>query len=1050
VLELSEDDYWTTLKRAALAKYEQENLRLERASGWDDPYADVMENLRYGDVATLCLAAAEHRITTSCEHNADLLDGLCDGHIELLECVVSAKSSDEGVQLVVCDSCVAHLHKTIALDDYYTRLAIIIIVEKSAVGLAISELENLASHLFPEYITRNSSRASEEVQHLHGRIMGLVGGEEATDWNYLLLICRSAPKYQVLPNIGQPDWVDLTADERSFARSFYMLSVLHSDFQTRASMCELVIHRWEAGQPLWGLACSSFEGWASVCDATRALDISRPMTEAAADVLHKVDPMLAWWAKVDRPGMIAFLTRAVCPWPKRWDNRYWVVSLDDRNVGWVTRKFHLDNLVPVSARGRQLRVAATTYLGAVWPPTCEVDYAKMGTHPRFLFEVWLGVADWHPDAVGAGARSWTKIMLDALDEVLLRCPVGTPEPMAMHAALLGLQNEAAKPLIGYATDHKLWSLPSLQRSEAFKLVSTCVRAYGRLPGHCTRLTGDELLASMGWEYGRGRYTMHSDREKELRERSRATGHLRVTEIFANAAKTNPEGVFGHADADPMFYEMLSEELMDVAAEVISPHNIKRSIKDHLIERHEWLASGSARNSEVSIDGEVYRGSKRTVGERLSSEELYARIVNAYPSEHGTGSEKHENERARLLLSVPEEHYYITSIVTCGIETRLHRVPGIEKGLTGLDRMIGEVKKMRDAGGTRTVMDADYANFNIQHTPEAMRAVFESFLRVGMRMGACSDWIWCVNWVIKSIELRSFDFIGCLGHDATKYRARQGMFSGTRATDVYNTILNRAFFGVALKVLQTQFGVSPRAIYHVHQGDDIHMSCEYVSAAVGVWLMLRLMGLDMQKNKQLLGAGCAEFLRVMYVDGRGRGIPARALINLLLKPLQSSDGDEPLETIPAMFDTVQVLRRRGLSLISCQVIYEDQLRLCSRISLKARDYGAPTVPRVLIYGCRLQGGFGMSPPGYRPVALPRSCVLPHLGVEFPAGVFSKLPCNMANDWVRSLSRRAGQIEIDAVALRTAAASANYSGVLRQAFRIRTRRITYKNWCYSGGF
>ena len=223
-----------------------------------------------------------------------------------------------------------------------------------------------------------------------------------------------------------------------------------------------------------------------------------------------------------------------------------------------------------------------------------------------------------------------------------------------------------------------------------------------------------------------------------------------------------------------------------------------------------------------------------------------------------------------------------------------------------------------------------------------------------------------------------------------------------------------------------------------------MSCQNVDAAVGVWLVLRLMGLDMQRHKQLLGAGCAEFLRIMYLDGRGLGIPARALINLLLKPLQSSDGDDPLETVPAMFDTVQVLRRRGLSLLACQVIYEDQLRLFSTISLKARDYGAPTVPRVLIYGDRLQGGFGLPPPGYRPLDLPHAYTLPHLGKVIPAYVFSSLPCNMAKDWVRSLSRRAGNIAIDAKALHTTAATANYSGVLRQAFRARTRRIRFKCW------
>jgi len=126
--------------------------------------------------------------------------------------------------------------------------------------------------------------------------------------------------------------------------------------------------------------------------------------------------------------------------------------------------------------------------------------------------------------------------------------------------------------------------------------------------------------------------------------------------------------------------------------------------------------GSAKNSNVTIDGETFRGNKRTVGEQLSCEELYRRITSAWPHEHGTGSEKHENDKARLLLSVPEEHYYITSIVTCGVESRLHRVEGVEKSLTGLDKMTCELKKSKDVVNRRTIMDADYATLTFNTPP----------------------------------------------------------------------------------------------------------------------------------------------------------------------------------------------------------------------------------------------------------------------------------------------------------------------------------------------
>jgi len=213
----------------------------------------------------------------------------------------------------------------------------------------------------------------------------------------------------------------------------------------------------------------------------------------------------------------------------------------------------------------------------------------MSTHPRFLFEVWLGISEWHPEAMGANAKEWTERVVKNFDLVLELCPVGTPEPMAMHTALLRMENCDAEPLIKYADSCDLWSLPSAQRAEAFKIVTTCVRAYGRIPGNDVPLSAEQTLSCMDWEFGRGRYTMHSDRAKELKERSRETRHLRVSGIFAGAGGMNQEGVIGHPKFDGLFYDMLWDELLGVAAEVVSPHNVKRTIKDHLLERHEWLA-----------------------------------------------------------------------------------------------------------------------------------------------------------------------------------------------------------------------------------------------------------------------------------------------------------------------------------------------------------------------------------------------------------------------------------------------------------------------------
>jgi len=266
--------------------------------------------------------------------------------------------------------------------------------------------------MFTAFVTRNSERASVESAGMLESIKKLVRSEAALDLNYLLLIiCRSAPKYQIQPTIGQSDWQELSDAERAYARHVYLLAALHSDFITRASLFELIVSRWEAGEPLWGKIYSEYTGWATICELTHALDKARPPTPAAINKLAKWEPVMAWWVRTDSCMAKRFLLASDVGWPSRLSNRYWLICIDEKGVGWLSRRFEVDQLLPLGKKTRTHRTAALTYLGAVWPPSCEVDYVKMGTHPRFLFDVWLGVAEWQPSAMGAGASEWTREML---------------------------------------------------------------------------------------------------------------------------------------------------------------------------------------------------------------------------------------------------------------------------------------------------------------------------------------------------------------------------------------------------------------------------------------------------------------------------------------------------------------------------------------------------------------------------------------------------------------------------------------------------------------
>jgi len=220
-LDFSTSDYWESMKRVALAKFEQENIVLARAGRWNTPHADIMSELDYGQVATIQYAMALHRLGSRCDHQLELLRGLCGDYFELLSGVIKPAVVDERVSVVVYNECAAHLNSNLPPNEYYVRLAVVTMAERSGGQMDVQEKENLASHLFPEYVTRNSASARRESQMMHKKILRLTSSDEAGDWNYLLLLCRAAPKYQIMPTVNQDDWRQLGIDEQAYARHTY-------------------------------------------------------------------------------------------------------------------------------------------------------------------------------------------------------------------------------------------------------------------------------------------------------------------------------------------------------------------------------------------------------------------------------------------------------------------------------------------------------------------------------------------------------------------------------------------------------------------------------------------------------------------------------------------------------------------------------------------------------------------------------------------------------------------------------------------------------------
>lgn len=76
---------------------------------------------------------------------------------------------------------------------------------------------------------------------------------------------------------------------------------------------------------------------------------------------------------------------------------------------------------------------------------------------------------------------------------------------------------------------------------------------------------------------------------------------------------------------------------------------------------------------------------------------------------------------------------------------------------------------------------DYDNFNVMHTKEAQQIIFEEIATIGEYLRSHPDWIKANNWIKEAKEDQVFTLPG----DNAVHKVFQGMFSGTRSTDLIN-------------------------------------------------------------------------------------------------------------------------------------------------------------------------------------------------------------------------------------------------------------------------
>lgn len=703
--------------------------------------------------------------------------------------------------------------------------------------------------------------------------------------------------------------------------------------------------------------------------------------------------------------------------------------------------------------------AQVTCLDRLFPCSSEIDKKHMLTRLSALVAV-IAKKSWRttltevdPDLA---KQARTHISNGDIANFLSDWKFGTPQNVMITVLLATV----GKPQHEYEFYRQLQTLgftrqlPSVQ-IEMLKTCSTMLRRYNMAPNG--KYVSDAFARKCAyWELSFGRSEFVSDVNTEIKNRTTRPYHLHVPKDFshsANLADQWRDDATAFVDSDPNFYIMLKEKVSTILATCLQKKPARKNYHDFLKTANDWLASGSAPGATVEIPGAKGPISvgKRGWAESIDMYKLSREIYDTKPIEAAVASEKFENGKGRALYGVEQKHYMHSTYATKGLEERLWLVDGLEKGMSGAAQLQGELKRANiTANRQQHCMMVDYADFNIQHTMQAQAIIFEELASLGRQRGAAYDWIAANQWIARAKYNMWARFHVTDSQNRTSAKNMhvvQGMFSGTRCTDLINTVLNLAYYQVAETLVREKFGIDAEELYHVHQGDDVWISASNPEWCALIYYTLNQMGLVMRNHKQMFGQGRGEFLRVLYSHGKARGYMGRALANLLLKEVQKPLPLDTASNLRSVDVSLSALARRGLSGVALCILHHDLINHLRKVKEFPGDPHPITVPLSVVYAPQQAGGIGISKPFYVGDAITlkrcskQAATFPNVPA-YDGPVLSALPSKCTSNWVAQVHEKLKHVgDISAQTLHNASVKNNFADALHDVFK-RSQMRKYK--------
>jgi hypothetical protein len=304
-------------------------------------------------------------------------------------------------------------------------------------------------------------------------------------------------------------------------------------------------------------------------------------------------------------------------------------------------------------------------------------------------------------------------------------------------------------------------------------------------------------------------------------------------------------------------------------------------------------------------------SKRGALERMLWESIKV-VLSGKPKLLSAAAEKHEDGKARLLLSSDTFHYVIYSMVLYGIEPHLADDPRMDFPAGPAVEWARMQLRVRFGSSGVILRLWDFADFNAQHTNLGMfgdlLATANMFSDIaGERMSEEE-----VQRIYASHKYVAYSFLNTWIRwepgDITK--SESGLSSGVRGTTYGNNVKNPSYSTLARTAMRDIYGMDP-VFYELDKGDDQYGAVtDWLSA---VWLnrMMRWVGCDGQDTKVLAGRGWAEYLRCLY-DGEGAvcGCVNRSIAVLIVSSWQNAPTSDGLRVNAEISGILDLLVRRS--------------------------------------------------------------------------------------------------------------------------------------------